>query len=154
MELRSSAFGKNEMIPTQYTCDGEGKNPPLIFLDVPEGANTLALIMDDPDVPKQVKPDGVFDHWVLFNIAPDVPGISEDSSAGLEGQNGAGKTGYVPPCPPSQFEPSTHRYIFTLYALNGELPLPAGATKEDVLKAMDGHILAQAQLIGTYKRQK
>jgi len=89
---------------------------------------------------------------VLFNISPDTREIPEGKSVGIAGANGAGKNAYTGPCPPPQYEPSEHRYIFKLYALDSELPLQAGATKEDVEKAMEGHIVAQAQLVGRYKR--
>ncbi|OHB19612.1 MAG: kinase inhibitor, partial [Parcubacteria group bacterium RIFCSPHIGHO2_01_FULL_56_18] len=119
---------------------------------VPEGTKSLALIMDDPDVPKVLRADGVFDHWVLFNIPADTREIPEGGSIGVAGANSAGKNAYAGPCPPPQYEPSEHRYVFKLYALDSELPLQAGATKEEVEKAMEGHILGQTQLVGRYKR--
>jgi Raf kinase inhibitor-like YbhB/YbcL family protein len=156
LTLMTEAFGDGESIPSKYTCDGEGVSPQLLIGDVPEKAQSLALIVHDPDVPTAIKPDGVFDHWVLFNIPPDVDKIPEGDagSIGVEGNNGAGKLGYTPPCPPSNYQPSRHRYVFTLYALDIELPLKTGASKAEVLEAMDGHILAQTQLVGTYEKQK
>lgn len=153
MHLTSPAFKDGESIPALYTCDGTNISPPLSMADVPSGAKSLALIVDDPDVPRQLLPDGVFDHWVLFNMPPDTTDISKDSSAGIAGANGAGKSAYTGPCPPSQYEPSTHRYVFVLYALDALLALPAGASKEELLRAMDGHILEQAELIGMYKKK-
>ena len=153
LTLTSSAFAEGASIPSRFTCDGDRSvSPALSIAGVPEGTKSLALIMDDPDVPKALHADGVFDHWVLFNISPDTREIPEGKSVGVAGENGAGKNAYTGPCPPPQYEPSEHRYIFKLYALDSELPLQAGATKEDVEKAMEGHIVAQAQLVGRYKR--
>jgi hypothetical protein len=153
LTLNTSAFEQGQTIPSKYTCDGDNVSPPLSFGGVPEGTKTLALIMDDPDVPKQLKPDGVFDHWTLFNITPDTREIPENGSAGTAGANGAGKSAYTGPCPPAQYEPSEHRYFFRLYALDGELDLPAGASKNDVLTAMEGHIISEVELMGRYKRK-
>jgi len=159
--LSSSAFAQNGAIPSAYTCDlpaspgqagGTTTNPPLQIAGVPQEAKSLALIMDDPDVPKQVKPDGMFDHWVLFNIPANTTEIGEGKAPGVQGANGAGKAAYTGPCPPKQYEPSEHRYFFKLYALDTVLDLEAGATKAQVEQAMEGHILAQTQLIGRYKR--
>ena len=153
LTLTSPAFGEGASIPSRFTCDGDRSvSPALVIAGVPEGTKSFALIMDDPDVPKQLHADGVFDHWVLFNIPADTREIREGGSAGVTGANGAGKNAYTGPCPPPQYEPSEHRYIFKLYALDSELPLQAGATKADVEKAMEGHIVAQAQLVGRYKR--
>ncbi len=151
--LTSPAFADNASIPPRFTCDGDRSvSPALSIGGVPEGTKSLALIMDDPDVPKVLRADGVFDHWVLFNIPADTREISEGGSVGVAGANSAGKNAYAGPCPPPQYEPSEHRYVFKLYALDSELPLPAGASKADVEKAMEGHILAQTQLVGRYKR--
>lgn len=154
LSITSSAFEQNGRIPSKYTCDGDRSiNPPLKFSDVPEGAKSLALIMDDPDVPKALRADGVFDHWVLFNIPPDVREIAEGGSPGTAGANGSGKSVYTGPCPPTQYEPKEHRYIFTLYALDTMLSLNEGSSKQEVLKAMQDHILEQAQFIGRYSRE-
>ncbi|MCR4280835.1 MAG: YbhB/YbcL family Raf kinase inhibitor-like protein [Candidatus Kaiserbacteria bacterium] len=153
LSITSTAFEQNARIPSKYTCDEDRTiNPPLAFSGVPEGAKSLALIMDDPDVPKALHADGVFDHWVLFNIPPATKGIPEGQSIGTAGANGAGGNSYYGPCPPPQYEPSEHRYIFRLYALDTMLMLKEGAAKEEVLKAMEGHIIEQAELIGKYKR--
>lgn len=159
LTLTSSAFGNGGEIPATYTCDDtRDQNPPLAISGVPEGTKSLALIMDDPDVPKALKPDGVFVHWVLFNIPPPArPGETRDIPAGgtvgVAGANGAGKNAYTGPCPPPQYEPSEHRYFFKLYALDRELGLTAGASKADVLGAMGGHIIGEAELVGRYKRK-
>ncbi len=151
--LRSTEFEDNASIPSRFTCDAERTVSPALSIEgVPEAAGSLVLIVDDPDVPKALKPDGVFDHWILFNIPPDTREIAEGKSAGVPGANGAGKNAYAGPCPPSQYEPSEHRYFFKLYALDSELPLQAGASRADVEHAMNGHIITQTQLIGRYKR--
>lgn len=152
MKLQSAAFKEGGSIPAKYTCDGPNVSPPLSFSGIPQGATTLALTMDDPDVPVALKPDGTFDHWVLYNIDPTVNGIEEDDSAGTVGDNGANMPGYTGPCPPKGYEPSEHRYIFTLYALDARLSLAEGASKEALLVAMDGHVIEKTQLIGRYKR--
>lgn len=154
LALKIPAFADGASIPSKFTCDGQKTlSPALEILGVPEGTLSLALIMDDPDVPKQLRPDGLFVHWVLFNMPATTTGIAEGSTAGVVGANGAGANSYTGPCPPPQYEPSEHRYMFKLYALDQMLPLSAGATKEQVEKAMDGHILAQTQYVGKYKRQ-
>lgn len=153
MKITSSAFEENTRIPNQYTCDADQQvSPPLKFEDVPENAETLALIVDDPDVPEQVVPAGEFVHWVLFNISKETDGIPENSFAGTRGANGAGKQEYTGPCPPPQYEPKEHRYFFKLYALDTVLDLSEGATKQQLLDAMDGHILEEAQLMARYQR--
>lgn len=153
LTLTSPAFADNASIPPRFTCDGDRSvSPALLIAGVPEGTKSLTLIMDDPDVPKALHADGVFDHWVLFNISADAREIAEGGSVGVAGANGAGKNAYTGPCPPPQYEPSEHRYIFRLYALDDELPLQTGATKEEVEKAMEGHIIAETRLTGRYKR--
>ena len=152
MTLTSSTFIDGASIPPLYTCDGKNISPPLLISGVPAQAKSLVLIMDDPDVPKAVKPDGVFDHWALFNIAPATTTIAEGGSVGTRGNNGAGRLGYTGPCPPAQYEPSEHRYNFVLYALDNELALKEGASKQEVLQAIEGHVLEEVQLMGRYKR--
>ncbi len=154
LSLTSPAFQNNASIPSRFTCDDNRLlSPPLSISGMPVEAKSLALIMDDPDVPKALKPDGVFDHWVLFNMPPTTSEILEGVSEGTLGVNGAGKNQYTGPCPPPQYEPSEHRYVFRLYALDIELPLKIGASKAEVLAAMRGHILAQSELMGRYKRR-
>ena len=152
--LTSSAFVEGDAIPARFTCDGENISPPLTIAGVPEGTVSLALIMHDPDVPKKIKPDGNFDHWVLFNINPITKEIGANDGQGTLGANGAKKNAYTGPCPPPQYEPSTHRYFFTLYALDRMLDLKVGTTKEILLTTIEGHILAQTKLMGTYKKEK
>ena len=147
MKIASPVFQNNESIPAKFTCDGENINPPLEIKDVPENAKSLALIMDDPDAPAA----GGFVHWVVFSIDPAIKEIRENSAPqnAIEGTNSAGRAGYTSPCPPS----GTHRYFFKLYALDATLALDSSATREDVKKAIEGHILDQATLVGLYQRQ-
>jgi hypothetical protein len=151
MQLTSKAFDTGKEIPLKYSCDGADISPPLTIEDVPDGAQTLALICEDPDAPV-----GVFDHWIIFNIPPQAPQLAEGipteaehSSGFRQGTNDFGRVGYGGPCPPD----GEHRYFFRLYALDTELDLPAGSTsKKDLQAAMEGHILAETELMGTYKR--
>jgi len=149
--LESSAFANGEAIPVRYTCDGEDLSPPLAWGEPPVGTLSLALIVDDPDAPI-----GTWVHWVLFNLPADTRSLPEglpaeaEVAAGLQGINGWKEVGYGGPCPPKG---STHRYFFQLYALDTALNLEAGASKAEVEKAMDGHILGQGQLVGRYGRQ-
>ncbi len=153
MQLTSPVFRHGERIPGKYTCDGDRLlSPPLAIADVPEGAQSLTLIMDDPDVPKTLRPDCNFTHWVLFNIPTTVSGILEGETIGTPGLTTAGKTNYTGPCPPPDYEPTTHRYFFRLYALDTMLDLAEGASKEDVEAAMSSHVIASAELVGTYSR--
>lgn len=141
LALASSAFAGGATIPTQYTCDGTDISPTTTIANVPAGAVSLALIVDDPDAP-----GGTWVHWIEFNIAV-TPGIPEGvGSIGTAGSNSWGEAGYGGPCPPS----GTHRYFFKLYALDADLELPAGAMKQHLEQAMAGHILAQTELMGLY----
>ncbi|RIH89443.1 YbhB/YbcL family Raf kinase inhibitor-like protein [Calidithermus roseus] len=137
--LSSSAFAQGKPIPAKYTCDGLDISPPLAWSDAPRGTQSFALIMDDPDAPA-----GTWVHWVLFNLPAQTHQLAEKAVQGVQGRNSWGRLGYGGPCPPS----GTHRYFFRLYALDTLLQLPAGATKEQVLRAMQGHVLAQAELMG------
>ncbi len=152
MELKSAAFQPGAVIPAKYTCDGEDISPPLNWSDPPAGTKSLALISDDPDAPV-----GTWVHWVIWNIPANARALEENLPKAPSLANGAkqGTTdfrriGYGGPCPPS----GTHRYFFKLYALDTTLNLPASTTKKDLEKAMDGHILAQAELIGKYQRRR
>jgi Raf kinase inhibitor-like YbhB/YbcL family protein len=143
LSITSPAFTNEGAIPEKYTCQGSNVSPPLNIDNIPQGVQTLVLIMDDPDAP-----DRTFDHWVLFNIEP-VSTINENRSPGTLGKNGAGKSAYIGPCPPA----GTHRYFFKLYALDSKLQLKEGATKQQVEDAMKGHVVASAQLMGTYQKR-
>lgn len=149
-KLTSAAFQEGQPIPRQYTCDGVNVSPPLEWSGAPAAVKTFAIICDDPDAPA-----GTWVHWVLYNLPGDRIGLVENVPTtekvpgdGLQGTNDFQKIGYGGPCPPS----GTHRYFFKIYALDAELSLKAGATKAETLKAMDGHIVAQTQLMGTYRR--
>jgi len=144
LKLISTVFSHNGHIPPLYTCEGKNINPPLIVENIPDGTKTLALIVEDPDAPR-----GVFDHWILWNISPN-EAIAENSNPGISGTNSFGKTGYGGPCPPS----GEHRYFFRVFALDDELTLLTGSTKEELLDAMKGHILASAELMGVYQKHK
>jgi len=149
MKLASGAFEEGGKIPSKYTCDGDNISPPLKISDVPSGAKALALIMEDPDVPKHLRPDGMWDHWVVFNIPPDTKEIPEGREPpGVHGQGTGGNENYVGPCPPDR----EHRYFFKLFALDRELNLQAKTGKADVEKAMEGHILEKTELMGRYER--
>lgn len=151
MKLTSPAFEHQGKIPSRHTCDGANTNPPLEISGVPTGAKSLVLIVDDPDVPKRLRPDGMWDHWIVFNLPPNLTHISEGQEPpGTHGMGTSGNLRYFGPCPPDR----EHRYFFKLYALETELNLPEKATKQQVERAMEGHVLAQAELIGRYERVK
>lgn len=150
MELTSPAFKPGGKIPSKFTCDQDNINPELNISGVPPFAASLVLIMDDPDVPPSVRHDRMWDHWVVFNIPPRTSRIPENSQPkGVPGKNTEGELCYQGPCPPDR----EHRYFFKLYALDTELALRPGATKAEVEKAMEGHVMAQTELMGTYNRQ-
>ena len=155
--LSSSAFAGGAPIPARHTCDGPNQSPPLAWRDAPAGTRSFALIVDDPDAPDPAAPKRVWAHWVLYNLPADVSTLPEGASpkalpAGTrEGRNDGGGTGYSGPCPPI----GTHRYFHKLYALDALLPdLGAGAKKADLERAMAGHVLETAELIGTYDAGK
>ena len=147
LQISSPAFQNNGVIPAKYTCDGAGTNPALQFGGVPAKAKSLALIVEDPDVPKNLKADGMFDHWVLWDIAPTAKGIAEGDGKG--GMNETGTAGFMGPCPPDR----EHRYFFKLFALDTKLTGAKIAGKKDLEKAMDGHVLEKAELVGRYTKQ-
>lgn len=150
IKLTSAAFKEGGPIPRPYTCDGVNVSPPLEWSGVPKTAKTLAIVCDDTDAP-----GGTWVHWVLYNLPADNIGLVENlpateklAAGGFQGKNDFEKVGYGGPCPPS----GTHRYFFKIYALDSELPLKAGATKAELLKAIESHIVLQGQLMGTYRR--
>lgn len=152
LQFSSPAFIDNETIPTEFTCDGQSVSPQLLIDKVPEKTKTLALIMEDPDAPR-----GTFVHWVMWNISPQTTEIPQGGvpEKAVVGTNGAGKVGYVGPCPPASAKdgPSgIHRYFFKLYALEIEVGLDSKGTVKDVEAMMSGHILDQATLVGRYGR--
>ena len=149
LTLTSPSFKAGESIPAVYTCVGRGISPQLAWSGAPAGAQTFALIMDDPDAP-----GGTFVHWVIYNIPASSAGLAENAGAeaqptdgSLQGKNSAGQAGYIGPCPPS----GTHRYYFKLYALDAKLGQER-MDKTALLNAMQGHILAQGELMGTFKK--
>lgn len=153
--LQSEAFSPNGPIPRRYTGDGEDLSPPLTWSGVPEGTKELVLIVDDPDAPRPEP----WVHWVLYKIPADTPGLPEgiptsgpvsSPPGAVQGKNSWPKNGYGGPYPPTGH--GVHHYHFKLYALDVELTLGAGATKEALLKAMQGHVLAEGELVGTYQR--
>lgn len=154
LTLTSSAFEKDARVPAKYTCDSENISPPLTIANVPAGTKSLVLLMDDPDVPKALLPSGVFDHWVLYGIPPETTHIPEGGVAGNPGLNGAGKSGYTGPCPPTEYEPTEHRYFFKLYALDTTLEFFKQPTKANVEGAIQGHIIESAELMARYDRKR
>jgi Raf kinase inhibitor-like YbhB/YbcL family protein len=149
--LTSTAFSDGEMIPATYSADSADHSPPLAWSGQPPATLSLALVCDDPDAPR-----GTWVHWVLFNLPGDTGGLPENTptdgtlaGGAQQGKNDFGKLGYGGPAPPRG---KPHRYFFKLYALDAKLKLPAGATKDQLLKAMQGHVLAEARLMGQYKR--
>lgn len=147
MTIRSSAFVHEGVIPSAYTCNGSGISVPLEFADVPKDAVSLALIMDDPDVPLSARADGLWNHWVVWNMPPTTTEIPEGGVVpGAEGLTTGDTRGYYPPCPPDR----EHRYFFRLYALDTLLTLNENATREDMERAMNGHVIQQTELMGRY----
>ena len=151
LELTSTAFQEGATIPERFTGDGRNVSPPLKWQNVPAGTRTLALICEDPDAPR-----GTFTHWVVFNLPAESRELSEGVPAEAtlpngtaQGTNDFGKVGYGGPSPPPG---KPHRYFFKLYALDHPLELQPGATKAQLLAAMKGHVLGEAQLMGTYAR--
>lgn len=153
MTLTSSAFENGDSIPPKFTCDGINVSPPLSIDGVPEGAAALIVVMDDPDVPKVLRSDGVFDHWVVYGIDPNTKEIEEGTAPGSLGLNGRGEASYTGPCPPSEYEPSEHRYFFKLYAVERAMNFSVAPTKAEVLKAIEGGSIEEAELMGRYSRK-
>ena len=156
LKITSPMFSPNEEIPSKYTCDGKDISPAIEWSGLPEGTRSIALIVDDPDAPDPAAPRMTWVHWVLYNIPPSATGLpeavkSQDLPQGTkEGLNDWKRTGYGGPCPPI----GRHRYFHKLYALDLVLPDLGKPTKKDLEKAMEGHILAKTELVGTYKRSR
>jgi Raf kinase inhibitor-like YbhB/YbcL family protein len=154
IQITSNAFQEGESIPIKYTCDGQDRSPALIWSDIPEDSQTLALICEDPDAPS-----GTFVHWIIYNISPTITELAEGvpsvellPDGAIQGQNDFKRTGYGGPCPPPGDSP--HRYFFRLYALDTEIQLRAGAGREEFARAIEDHILAGGHLMGTYQRKR
>lgn len=145
MTIESSAFKNGDTIPAEYTCDGAGINPPLAFSDIPARAQSLMLIVDDPDAPS-----GDFVHWIVWNISPQITHIAEGTTPpeAIVGRNSIVQAKYQSPCPPS----GIHRYFFKLYALDTMLELTSNAGKPEAVKMIEGHIIEKAELVGKYGR--
>lgn len=154
LDVSSSAFAAGGAIPVLHTCEGDDVSPPLAWSGVPPGTKSLVLIVDDPDAPDPAAPKMTWVHWVLYNLPPDSTGLSADvrvlPAGTLEGINDWKRTGYGGPCPPI----GTHRYFHKLYALDVVLPDLGEPDKRRLEAAMQGHVLAQATLIGTYRKKK
>jgi hypothetical protein len=148
LRLTSSAFQAGGLIPSKFTCDGEGVNPTLTFSGAPTKTQSFVLIMDDPDVPKTLIPSGVFDHWLIWDLPADSKGFAEGEGKG--GISGMRRPGYMGPCPPDR----EHRYFFKLYALDTRLGDVKITSKKELEAAMEGHILERAELMGRYERVK
>ena len=151
MQLTSSAYTQGAAIPRRFTCEGQDISPDFSWLEVPKETKAFVLILHDPDAPR---PNG-FVHWVVYNIAGTLAHIEENvpkrdhiDGLGLQGRNDAGKIGYMGPSPPS----GTHRYFARLYALRNQLKLQAGATYNEVISAMEGNVIEQTELMGTYAK--
>jgi Raf kinase inhibitor-like YbhB/YbcL family protein len=153
--LSSQAFGHNGSIPRRFTCEGDDVAPDLAWSNVPPGTRSLALVVDDPDAPDPAAPKLTWVHWVLYNIPPGAAGLATAAAAGdlpegtREGLNDWKRTGYGGPCPPV----GRHRYFHKLYALDRTLPDLGRPTKAQLEQAMAGHVLATAELIGTYRKE-
>lgn len=148
MRLSSPAFEHDGAIPRKYTCEGDNVSPPLRISDVPDGVASLVLIMDDPDVPLALREDGMWDHWIVYDIPPDVRMLKEgEEPPGTHGLGTADNLDYFGPCPPD----TEHRYYFKVYALDTDLNLPERASKQQVEEMMQGHVLDQAELMGRYE---
>ena len=146
MKITSPAFQQGGNIPSKFSCDGGNTNPPLQLSDVPSGAKSLVLIVDDSDAP-----GGSFTHWAVWNVSPQTTAIAEGSTPkGVQGTNDFGKSGYGAPCPPS----GAHRYYFKIFALDRQLDLSSGARRGQLDAAMKGHVIAEGELLGRYSRKK
>ncbi|MDT3735495.1 MAG: YbhB/YbcL family Raf kinase inhibitor-like protein [Denitratisoma sp.] len=154
LTLTSSAFSPGRHIPVEYTCEGDDRSPPLAWIGTPAGTKSLVLIVDDPDAPDPAAPRMTWVHWVLYNLPPDCSGLPEGAAAlpagTREGLNDWKRTGYGGPCPPI----GRHRYFHKLYALDTMLPDLGRPEKARIEQAMQGHILAQTELIGTYQKRQ
>jgi Raf kinase inhibitor-like YbhB/YbcL family protein len=151
MRIKSPKFAPGGEIPSLYTCEGYDWNPPVEFHDVPKEAKSLVLIMEDPDVPTSIRPDGLWVHWIVYEMSPSTTGIPEHSAPpGVHGRGTNGRTAYMGPCPPDR----EHRYFFRLYALDFMPDWKKGMTKDEVMQEIEGHVLAEAELMGTYKLKK
>jgi Raf kinase inhibitor-like YbhB/YbcL family protein len=155
LKLGSPAFESEHPIPSRHTCDGDNLSPPLSWDDIPEGTQTLALLVEDPDAPDPLAPTRIFAHWIVYNIPPDASGLPENADAsGLPrgaraGKNDFGQQRWGGPCPPV----GRHRYFFKLYALDSPLPTAKPLSRTGLLDCVEGHVLGYAELMGTYQKR-
>lgn len=153
MKISSSEFKNNERIPAKYTCDGDRfLSPPLQFENIPQNTKSLVLIVEDPDVPKEIREDQLFVHWILYNIPPLSKELPEGTTAGTCALNTRDEPRYTGPCPPGEYFPNEHRYFFRLYALDTTLQFEKEPSRDEVLSATHNHVLETAELIGRYKK--
>lgn len=152
LQITSPKFSHQGEMPAKYTCQGENISPPLSWSGIPAGTKSLVLIIDDPDAPDPKAPKMTWDHWIIYNLSPELNGIAENTTeaslGALSGTNSWNKTAYGGPCPPI----GKHRYFHKLYALDTKLDDLKHPTKDKLLSKMDGHILAQAELVGLYQK--
>ncbi len=154
--IRSAAFAHGGEIPARHTCEGDDVSPPLAWSGVPASAKSLALVVDDPDAPDPAHPKTTWVHWVLYGLPPSAAGLAEGirrdalPAGTRDGLNDWKRTGYGGPCPPV----GRHRYFFKLYALDADLPELGTPTKAKLLAAMEGHVVAEAELVGTYEKRR
>lgn len=148
----SPSFEYLGLIPDTYTCDGRDALVPLDIANVPAGAKSLAIVVDDPDVPKSLRPDGNWDHWLIWNLPPSATSIREGSLPGgaVQGKNSWGRNDWGGPCPPDR----EHRYFFKVFALDAMLTIPASSGKPELLRAMEGHVIGYGELVGRYDRKR
>jgi len=154
--ISSAAFGNGGEVPARFTCEGADLSPPIVWSGVPAGTRSLALVVDDPDAPDPARPQRTWVHWVLYDLPPTASGLPEAIRRDAlpvgtrEGQNDWDRTGYGGPCPPV----GRHRYFFKLYALDVLLPDLGTPTKAKLLEAMKGHVVGEAQVMGTYEKKR
>jgi len=154
-EITSSAFASQGAIPRKYTCEGSDVSPPLAWIDPPAGTKSFALIVDDPDAPDPAAPRRTWVHWVVVDLPADARALAEGASARLPpgaraGTNDFGRAAYGGPCPPV----GRHRYVHKLYALDTTLPNVGAPTEADLMRAIEGHVLGRAELVGTYQKSR
>ena len=155
LRLESPAFDNEQPIAARYTCEGKGISPALSWSGVPNRAQTLALIVEDPDAPDPAAPERIFTHWIIYNLPPDSTGLMEDVSreelprGARFGKNDFERLGWGGPCPPV----GKHRYFFKLYALDAPLPTNEALTRSSLYDALEGHVIEYAEWIGTYQKQ-
>ena len=152
LDVTSPAFKHMEVIPPEHTCDGGDRLVPLAIAKVPPGSKSLAIIVDDPDVPTSLRADGNWDHWVIWNLPPSISSIAQGAipPTAVQGKNSWGRNDWGGPCPPDR----EHRYFFKVYALDAMLDLDASSGKPELERAMEGHVLAKGEIVGRYDRTR